>query len=207
MLVGSQREAKVPVAEIMVPCIYGAGCHPDWAAVAAVGGWAGALAATFAAGTALWLSTKELRKSAIKEETEAEVALVSLYPLLHKAQADLATVCHFFLIDVVPDKGVRERLLSMVEGVDGQLEAIQALVWKLDSRRAVYATGVIARARMGIHKIRRIALESNPRSLVALWAIRGELVRDARISAGELLELRSQARNALKCAADDHDKN
>lgn len=192
------------VAEVMVPCVSGELCRFDWSAIAALGGWLGAIATFVAAWAALWISTVDIRyrrkrerSNAEKDAAAAHVAFVSLAPLLHRVQADIGSIVSA-LIGELPDREAQQVLLELVEGVDAQLQAAQGIAWKLDPARTIALTVVLSRAGMVVRQVRRIAVAADPVSLRLTWAIREGWIRDARTLIDEILTVAEESRSAAQ---------
>ncbi|MEJ6328615.1 hypothetical protein Q2B95_08100 [Stenotrophomonas maltophilia] len=190
------------MANLIVPCFSLAeSCRADWAAISAIGGWLGAAGAFAAAYVALLLAAAERTKREAEHKAASKFAMLGLWPRLHRAQSDLTGIAYAIGKDEdAPDSKARADLLTLIDSLEAELKAINALGVALDAESAERLAAASSIAGYVARQARRIAAPENSTMLNMLWyqgAIRLSWAEDARTAAGHLLAFASVAENVV----------
>ncbi|WP_445391504.1 hypothetical protein [Stenotrophomonas muris] len=196
----------MPLADVVVPCFtLGDGCHPDWTAISAIGGWLGAAAALGAAWVALCLAGRERKSREAQQVAANKFAMLALWPRLHRAQGDLGKIGHVMDQDGdAPDAGARDDLLLLIDSLEAELKAISALGVSLDTAPSERLAAAVSIAGYVARQARRIAAPENLKMLQMLWyapAVRKSWADDARTAVAQLLTFASEAEKVVNAVS------
>ncbi|WP_206677548.1 hypothetical protein [Stenotrophomonas sp. SAM-B] len=194
------------LANVVVPCFtVGNGCHPDWTAISAIGGWLGAAAAVGAALVALRLAGGEREKREAQQAAANKFAMIALWPRLHRAQGDLGGIGRAIDKDGdAPETGARGNLLVLIESLEAELKVISALGVSLDTAPAERLAAAVSIAGYVARQARRIAAPENATMLQMVWytpAVRKSWAEDARTAVWQLLRFASEAEKVVNAVS------
>lgn len=194
------------LANVVVPCFtLGHGCHPDWTAISAIGGWLGAAAALGAALVALYLAGSERKKREAQQVAANKFAMMALWPRLHRAQSDLGGIGHALDKDGdSPEAGNRGDLLALIDSLETELKAISALGMSLDAAPSERLAAAVSIAGYVARQARRIAAPEDVTMLQMLWyapAVRKSWAADARTAVAQLLRFATEAENVVNAVS------
>lgn len=192
----------MPVVAVISPCFtLGSGCHADWAAISAIGGWLGAVAATFAAFVALGLAASERKKREAQQRAAHKLAMMSLWPRLHRAQGIVASIVR--IIGAVeedrPTAATRDQLLVLIDTLEGELAEIRSLGMALEGVEGEQLAAAAAIAGFVAKQTRRIARPESAIMLDAIWysQVRKSWADDGRAAVDQLLAFTSKAETVV----------
>lgn len=157
--------------------------------------WASAIAAIAAVVVALWLASEARRRQRAERVEAGRIAFISLWPRLHRAQAQVSGISGFLRCqEHVPAAAEAEKLTVMIDALEDELGRIGASTSSLDIELAQRVTGAIALAGYVARQARRFTEPSPPRNRLELWeGFRMEWANDGTTATTLLLTLSGDA--------------
>lgn len=167
-----------------------------WSAEAA--GWASAVGAIAAVAVALRLADVAQRRRDVDRRAAGKLAFVSLWPGLHRAQAQTLSVCYLIQQPTLAAEELTiGRLISEISALEEELRKLGAQTVHLDSSLSLRLAGAVALAGYVARQARRLTEEGSVTSRAALQKSHAsEWASDARSAAGQLLQLSQEAEAA-----------
>lgn len=184
---------------VLVPCFTGSGCQLSWDAIGAMGSWFAAIGTFVAAAAALYVSGQSMRQVRADRVAESRLNYMSMWPMLHRAQALVATLARDLTSDSVPDKWDQKNIGDTVQALEAVLSDIATISSRLDGPIADRVTGAVALAGYVARQMRRVAWPSHPGLLTGFWGDIRHMgwLDDARLATGLLLELATETQDMV----------